>query len=392
MINKINEELLFKYGTFLLFPLFIVYPSIQSEMFIFYLLLTLIKIKKDGYKKSGLELYIGLAILGLSVSYVGNWNSKILKQIFSVAKFLIYPLFIYQFKPIENIEKKLLYLFNVLGIYGLLEFLVIKSKVVINTVDRYYSYLGFVMDSSIVALSGYIYCLLYLILKKEKSSFEKILGIMGIFIFPYLILLHQVRGTYLSFIFINILMLIYFFVKINMKKKLLILLVAAILGVTVSKEMMKSNNYYIERLKSIGDTKSDSSNTARLYFWQVAVKTFKESPINGIGYRRFNMNNVKVEEQYKDVFYHAHNEFFSMLAEVGGIGTILWYLLKLKLFQVFYLQRKRFLGLFMLITLIGFELQTMFEVYLVAKSVYRYLFLLIGFVLTYLQKSKEKRG
>ncbi|MGL5278840.1 MAG: O-antigen ligase family protein [Cetobacterium sp.] len=392
MISKINEELIFEYGTYILFPLFILYPSIQSEMFLFYLAITLIKIKKEGYKKSGLEKYIGLAILGLSISYIGNWNTKILKQIFSIAKFLVYPLFIYQFKPIQNIEKKLLYLFNILGVYGLLEFLVIKSRILNIGAARYYSYLGFVMDSSVVALSGYIFCFLYLIMREKKSNFEKVCGVVGTLIFSYLVLLHQVRGTYLSFVVVTLVILACILIKIETKKKIIVLLITVFLGGMVIKNienLVKYNNIYISRIESIGDTTGNHSNMARLYFWKTAVETFKESPLNGIGYRRFNMNNVQVDKRYKNEFYHAHSEFFSMLAEVGIIGSVLWYFFKFKIFQFFYFQRKRFLGAFLLVTLIGFEIQTLFEVYLVAKNVYRYLFLLIGLIFTYLEKNKE---
>ncbi|MDX8335928.1 O-antigen ligase family protein [Candidatus Cetobacterium colombiensis] len=391
MIEKINEELLFKYGTYILFPLFILYPSSQSEIFIFYLLLTIIKVKKEGYKKCGLELYIGLAILGLSLSFIGNWHTKILKQVFSVFKILILPLFIYQFKAIENLEKKLFYFFNALGIYGLLEFLVIKSKPINPGAARYYSYLGFFMDSSVVALSGYIYCFLYLIMKREKTNFEKILGLLGTLIFSYLILLHQVRATYLSFLTVTIIILGYIFMKISIKNKIIVFLTTIFLFGAFFKssdEIVKSDNVYINRIKSIGDTKSNHSNTARFYFWKTAIKTFESSPINGIGYRRFNMNNIKVEKKYEDEFYHAHSEIFSMLAEVGIIGIFLWYLFKFKIFQFFYFQRKRLLGLFLLITFIGFEIQTFFEVYLVAKNTYRYLFMLLGFILTYLKKDE----
>lgn len=392
MIEKINEELLFKYGTYILFPLFILYPSIHSEMFLFYLFLTLIKIKKTGYKKSGLELYIGLAIVGLGVSFLGNWQSKIIKQVFSIAKILVFPLFIYQFNPIRELEKKLLGLFSILGVYGILEFLVLKSKTIAPGSNRYFSYLGFVMDSSVVALSGYIYCFIYLFHKKEKSKVEKIVSAVSIFIFSYLVLLHQVRATYLSFIFVNILILVYLFIKIDRNKKIILILVLLFLGgvgLKSYKDISSSNNAYISRIKSIGDTKKDDSNLARLYFWETAVKTFKTSPINGIGYRRFNMNNIPVESFYRDAFYHAHSELFSMLAEVGVIGTLLWYLFKLRILQLFYLERKKTLGLFLLLTFIAFEVQTFFEVYLVAKNTYRYLLLLLGFVYTDLKKENN---
>ncbi|WP_293722903.1 O-antigen ligase family protein [uncultured Cetobacterium sp.] len=392
MIEKINEELLFKYGTYILFPLFILYPSIHSEMFLFYLFLTLIKIKKTGYKKSGLELYIGLAIVGLGVSFLGNWQSKIIKQVFSVAKILVFPLFIYQFNPIRELEKKLLGLFNILGVYGILEFLVLKSKTMTPGSNRYFSYLGFFMDSSVVALSGYIYCFIYLLQKKEKSKIEKIVSAVGIFIFSYLVLLHQVRATYLSFVFVNILILVYLFIKIDRNKKIILILVLLFLGgvgLKSYKEISSSNNVYVKRIKSIGDTKKNHSNIARFYFWKTAVKTFKTSPINGIGYRRFNMNNIPVEPKYKNEFYHAHSELFSMLAEVGVVGTLLWYVFKLKILQLLYLERKKTLGLFLLLTFIAFEVQTFFEVYLVAKNTYRYLLLLLGFVYTNLKKEEN---
>ncbi|MGL5056483.1 MAG: O-antigen ligase family protein [Fusobacteriaceae bacterium] len=392
MTEKINEDLIFKYGTYILFPLFIMYPSIHSEMFIFYLLLSLIKIKKVGYKKSGFELYIGLAILGLGISFLGNWHTKILKQVFSIAKILVLPIFMFQFNPIEDLEKKLFYLFNILGIYGLLEFLVIKSKPLHPGSDRYYSFLKFFMDSSVVALTGYIYCFVFLIKKRNKNILEKLLSVTGILSFTYLILLHQVRATYISFLFINFIIFAYYFTKLNIKYKVTIIssiLILMMLNYQKINEVTNINNRYIQRIKSIGDTKNNHSNIARLYFWKVAVETFSKSPLNGIGYRRFNMNNIEVEPQYKNEFYHAHNEFFSMIAEVGIIGTILWYTLKMKIIYSCYIKRKKILGVFLFITFIGFEIQTFFEVYLVGKNTYRYLFVLFGLILSYLEQNEN---
>ena len=101
------------------------------------------------------------------------------------------------------------------------------------------------------------------------------------------------------------------------------------------------------------------------------------------------MNNIPVEPKYKNEFYHAHSELFSMLAEVGVVGTLLWYVFKLKILQLLYLERKKTLGLFLLLTFIAFEVQTFFEVYLVAKNTYRYLLLLLGFVYTNLKKEEN---
>ena len=53
-----------------------------------------------------------------------------------------------------------------------------------------------------------------------------------------------------------------------------------------------------------------------------SAETFAANPVNGIGYRRFNKRFVELDNrEFDSTFWHGHSEIYSMLAEIGALGT-----------------------------------------------------------------------
>ena len=381
MKEKLKDiDFIFEVGTWIFLAIFLIKPSISSEMFIFYLLLSLFQIKKNGYKWLGLEPYMGLAMLGFAVSYIGNSDPKMGKYLIAQLKVFMFPLMIYQFKPIKNLEEKLFYFFGIAGVYGVLQILWIKSYKI--GPNRYYAYMDFVMDSSIIALMGYILAILFAIkFVKENKKLNVLLSSVMIGIFIYLVITQQVRATYISFGIITLIMLGYIVYEIKNWKKYLILI--GVLSVFLFGGYNLKNTNYARRLISIGNTKNNSSNLARLHYWEKAIECFKENPINGIGFRKFNKNNreLEIKQKYKESFTHAHNEFLGIIAELGIIGALLWYLFKYKYILSAWKIKENILGKYLLLIFIAFEIQNLFESYIVNRNMYRLLFILMGLIL-----------
>ena len=60
----------------------------------------------------------------------------------------------------------------------------------------------------------------------------------------------------------------------------------------------------------------DSISSGRITMWEIALDSFKKSPITGMGYYHpFTYPNSK------RVFYHYHNLFLTLLAQTGLVGT-----------------------------------------------------------------------
>ena len=111
-----------------------------------------------------------------------------------------------------------------------------------------------------------------------------------------------------------------------------IIRIAAMIGVLVALVIVSFNNEFLynlygNRVESLlflftGEAKTDASVTGRLALQQRAIEVFLEHPLFGVGigdFRSYTVNLGGVSG------YYAHNNFLELLADVGIIGTILYY-------------------------------------------------------------------
>ena len=108
------------------------------------------------------------------------------------------------------------------------------------------------------------------------------------------------------------------YLKHNKKK-----LVAAIVIFVGIAGFMLSNPYYVQRVQSITNTKTDHSNVDRILGWKSAAAMIRDHPIAGVGQGRFKAHYKKYKsKQEKHNLTHAHNNFIQVSVENGIIGLV----------------------------------------------------------------------
>jgi O-antigen ligase len=127
------------------------------------------------------------------------------------------------------------------------------------------------------------------------------------------------------------------------------ILVAGIIGIIVIVNFSPLDQI-MERISSITGYLSATGKTAdtrgeRVLIWWGGWKIFKDYPVLGVGYGNFGYyfltyqfkvpaNILQVQKAfYLDTIWSPHSTFFGMLAELGFVGTGLWFCLQLIPFQ-----------------------------------------------------------
>jgi len=374
-LEKTNFDLIYKWATFIIIPTFIITSSFgYNGFFLFYLFLAILKVLKDGYKKCGLEVVFLIAMIGLMLSSVDEGHSRILKNCLRVARIISLPILMYQYKPIKELKTYLILLFGGLAIYGVIR--INAFPIVQGYSNRAFCFSNFYMNSSVIAFSGYLFFLTLFLQRKDKV--KKIISAFFALLFLYLIAKQGVRGSYFTFAVLTPAIVIYE-LKTRIIKFIPLIAIIAFILVTITEftapKFVESTQ---ERVTSIFN-KNQGSNRGRLFIWKKGLETFSENPINGIGYRRFNKDNVDLKnDEFEWAFWHAHNETINMLAETGLIGTIAWLLFKIKLLWILFKRKRCLISSFILYFFIAFEMHNIFEVYLFERVAYIYVYLLIG--------------
>lgn len=368
-------DFIYKWATFLVIPAYAISADLRSQIFVFYAILFCFKVWKSGYVKSGLEYCFAIAIAGLGASYIGVWDTEILARVLQVARIICLPILMCQYAPIRKLEHALSSIFSGLAVYGLARML-FAPLITGYAQDRPYCYSDFFMHSSIIAFSGYLFFLVMFIRKQGLAW--KVLSAVNLVMFVSLIVMHSVRASYLAFLILTPIILLLEFRKKAVVSMACLLVCGAVIagGFYVLKPVVMQTT--VTKISSIVDH-SNGSNRGRLVFWTKAVQVFSENPANGIGYWRFNRDHVNLNNpEFNWAFWHAHSEFFSMLAETGLIGIFAWWAFKLKLLLIFFKKRKDWIGAFMLYLFLAFEIQNVFESYLYERIAYIYIFVLFG--------------
>ncbi len=370
-----DVDFIYEWATLLLIPAYAISTVFRSQIIVIYAILFVLKVWKDGYRKCGLELVFVIAILGLAASYIGSWQSEVLKNVFQVAKIICLPILMSQYRPVRGLEGKLAIVFTGLAVYGVAR-MQLAPLVTGYAMDRPYCFSDFFMHSSVIAFSGYLFFLVMLI--RREGWKWKALSALNVILFTYLIVLHNVRASYLAFMVITPLVLLLEFRRQALIGigSLCLCAVVLTLGLHMLRPELAGNT--VARVRSIVDT-GHGSNQGRLVIWKKALQVFAGDPVNGIGYRCFNRRHVVLGNTEREPdFWHAHNEFLQLLAETGLVGVVAWLAFKLRLLLLFFRERRQAIGAFMMYLLLAFEIHNIFECYIYERIIYIYIFVLFG--------------
>jgi len=374
-LPSVDLDVFYQWATLLIIPLFVISTSFRSEIFIFYAVLFVLRVRKHGYRRTGLEWYTLAAVLGLAVSYAGVWQTGILKNVLQVARIITLPLLMSQYRPVSRPARALAAIFAGLAVYGVVRMLFFPL-VTGYAQDRPYCFSDFFMHSSLIAVSGYLFFLTLLMRRPDWRW--KLFGAAGAAVYLYLIASHQVRASYLSVLLVTPLLLILEIRSVRWLHGLAAcLMLAGVVGLfgVLQPAVIRSA---VARALTIADP-GEGSNRGRLVIWTRALEVFREHPVNGIGYRRFNRKIVNLDsDDFEWSFAHAHNEMLGLLAETGLIGLVAWLVFKVKLLLLLFHDRRQDFSVFLLYFLIAFEIHNFFELYLYERTAYIYVFLLLG--------------
>jgi O-antigen ligase len=200
---------------------------------------------------------------------------------------------------------------------------------------------SFVIKSPII-----IYCVF-----QSFSWWRNIINIISLILLAILIFLLNARAAYLGFFIQLLLFSVYLLTnykiygKIKTVRYFISILIPILIGLSISQYLFIQASKNAEastygtidkRLATLSDH-SESSSSARLFFWNNALKQIKENPLTGCGYGNWKIESVKYEYGfYNDFNYskHVHNDFLQMAAEAGIPAGILF--LSIFLFALIY--------------------------------------------------------
>jgi O-antigen ligase len=178
------------------------------------------------------------------------------------------------------------------------------------------------------------------------TGYRKIFFLASFSIGTLVIVLLNSRTTYLSYLIVVALTILFALFRIVRAKqykilyKPLVIIIPGILALLVSQALISSTKYNFgdesafgsqygttaERMGSIVSDKDESRNQ-RLAFWQHAISYTKAHPLKGAGYGNWKLESI---DPSKDIFnelsvpLHAHNDFLEFFAELGLPGGILY--------------------------------------------------------------------
>lgn len=178
------------------------------------------------------------------------------------------------------------------------------------------------------------------------SGYRRIFFLASFTLGTMVIVLLYSRTTYLSYLIVVALTILFALFRILRAKqykilyKPLAIIVPGIIALLISQSLISSTKYNFgdestggseygiaaERMSTIVSDKDESRNQ-RLAFWQDAIAYTKAHPLKGAGYGNWKLESI---EPSKDIFnelsvpLHAHNDFLEFFAELGLPGGILY--------------------------------------------------------------------
>ena len=142
--------------------------------------------------------------------------------------------------------------------------------------------------------------------------------------FLFVVILTQSRGGFVGLVAVAV------YCWLRTKKKVVL---AFMMGLLVVFALLIAPTEYWEEVKSINDESTMTYGTGgqRIYAWKLGWKMFIDNPIMGVGQGNYPWNVMEAEEQMGMSWQTrslsgraAHSLYFTLLPELGLIGTILY--------------------------------------------------------------------
>ena len=176
------------------------------------------------------------------------------------------------------------------------------------------------------------------------TGYRKIFFLASFSLGTLVIVLLNSRTTYLSYLLVVALSILFALFRMLRAKqytilyKPLTLILPGIIALLISQALISSSKYNFgdevgsqygnaaERMSTIVSDKDESRNQ-RLAFWQHAITYTKAHPLKGAGYGNWKLESITPS---KDIFnelsvpLHAHNDFLEFFAELGLPGGLLY--------------------------------------------------------------------
>ena len=175
--------------------------------------------------------------------------------------------------------------------------------------------------------------LIYAFWKTRNKFFSFILiGLLTVTYFNLILL--SSRSIYVSIISINLILIIFYLIKLFLKSKininrnnLLSVLGAFLISICFSFISLGRDNSALitKRIQTINT--SDESTQQRIRYYLHAIDHVKNNPILGVGMGNWKIKSVDYDSKNMDSYivpYHVHNDFLEITTELGIIGLCLF--------------------------------------------------------------------
>ncbi|MGL5965512.1 MAG: O-antigen ligase family protein [Fusobacteriaceae bacterium] len=275
--------------------------------------------KEKKYKPKGLEICFLVYIFSQGISILWAKEIRLSWHEFYRHIFGIIPLFtISQIKNLKKIKDKVLDIsMFIMTIYYFVYINLQFFKFLPSNSGNDLRYIGF--GKGIVVKYAYVIGIqcIYMYFKVLKTKNYKNFYLLALLANFYLLILTGARGAWLGILAALILMSI-FSVK-NIKSTVIgsLIILLSLKVISIFEKKISYLDFLTDRFKSISNTKTDSSNIARLKMWEVSVEKFKETNFLGLGYK----NNMKYNSLGID-FDHPHSDYFYILSSSGIFGIL----------------------------------------------------------------------
>ena len=279
-------------------------------------------IKRDGYKKIGLELPILIYIATLFLSLISPLDLKSsYKEIYRHLYGFVAPFMIGQFVISE--EKKRKYIGVV--VKSIILFFFIKTNLMVFGIlpshfgERYIPLSINPVEFSYIA--GVLTIYIWVEFLREKNKNKKIFNLTFVLAIMYVILQTKTRGAWLGLA--GAVIIVYVFNSREILKNIF-KSIGTFFSLIALGYIFRNSEFilrYYNRLMSITNTETDYSNTARLIAWKIGIDRFKEKIFTGWGYKVKNPYPTGPEGA-NQILDHPHSDYIAYLVGGGIIGLV----------------------------------------------------------------------
>lgn len=163
----------------------------------------------------------------------------------------------------------------------------------------------------------------------SRSQSSRLLYIASILILIASIILSRSRGGFVGFIPVAV------YCWLRLPKKIASSVVVLLLLVLIAYSAPRS---YWNEIRTIREGTKESTAAERIYYWKVAWRMFLDNPIIGVGPGNFPWNILRYEDRegYVGRFHGgrvAHSLYFTLIPELGIVGTLFFVLILLGLLK-----------------------------------------------------------